>query len=88
MTVKYLISGLVQGVGYRFFTYKNADNLGLDGYAKNLYDGRVEVIASGEEDKLKQFESFLRQGPSRSNVTNIEIDYPGTEYNCNGFDIK
>lgn len=68
---KYIISGLVQGVGYRYFAYKAAEKYGIVGYAKNLYDGTVEIIAEGDVDKLQLFKSDLMQGPSRSRVEKI-----------------
>ena len=61
---RYLVSGSVQGVGYRYFALKEAQALGLSGYARNLGDGRVEVVAEGDESALSGFEGRLRQGPS------------------------
>jgi acylphosphatase len=58
-----LVSGRVQGVGYRYFTRKKALELGLSGYAENLSDGRVEVVAEGEKTDLELLIHHLRQGP-------------------------
>ncbi len=70
---RYFISGIVQGVGYRFFVEKVAHKLGIKGYVKNLWDGRVEVFAQAEEDILKELEAKLKIGPPASEVENIEI---------------
>jgi acylphosphatase len=78
--VKFIVKGFVQGVGYRFFTYTNAIKLNLKGYVKNLYDGDVEVVVEGPEEKIEQLRLLLLQGPSRSIVKNIiteELKYTG-----------
>jgi acylphosphatase len=68
---KFLIYGLVQGVGYRYFVHKNANLVGVYGYVKNLYDGSVEVYAIGTEEQLDKFKSKLLTGPSYSRVDNV-----------------
>jgi acylphosphatase len=77
----YLISGQVQGVGFRRFVHRSAQGLGLKGQVRNLKDGRVEVyveaaIKSGANAKaganIEEFESLLAQGPSFSQVSGIE----------------
>lgn len=70
---QYLVSGRVQGVFYRASTQKKAQALGLTGWTKNLADGRVEVLACGEEAKLKELEAWLWQGPSHASVEAIEV---------------
>lgn len=69
----YLISGKVQGVGYRAFAQTNARSLSVTGCTRNLKDGRVEILASGEEQKLKEFEAILRQGPPHARVERVEM---------------
>jgi acylphosphatase len=66
------ISGKVQGVGYREFTRRHAAALGISGYAKNLPDGRVEVLACGPVPALEQLHAKLREGPRWSVVQDIE----------------
>ncbi len=68
-----LISGKVQGVGFRNFTQTNARQLGVKGYAKNLANGKVEVVAEGEKLKLNALIEKLWQGPRASRVDDIEI---------------
>ena len=70
---KFLVSGLVQGVGYRAFVKKEALEKGFKGYVKNLPDGRVEAVADIEnEDRLKEFLEILKRGSLYSQVKNIE----------------
>lgn len=68
-----LVSGRVQGVFYRASTAERARTLGVTGYAKNLPDGRVEVLACGEEAKVKELIEWLWQGPPAAKVEQIEI---------------
>jgi len=69
---KFIISGLVQGVGYRFFTQRAAARHQVRGYVKNLADGRVEALAQGSEKSVENFKHDLIAGPSFSNVEHIE----------------
>ena len=68
----YLISGKVQGVGYRQFALKQALAIGLKGQVRNLRDGRVEIIASGSETQIRPFEAMLAKGPKNSSIEGIE----------------
>lgn len=71
-TLKFTISGKVQGVWFRQSTRTRAEHLGLVGCAINLDDGRVEVIASGNEDALHELANFIAVGPELANVTSVE----------------
>jgi acylphosphatase len=68
-----LVSGKVQGVFYRASTAEQAKRLGLAGYAKNLPDGRVEVLACGEQSKVEELIAWLRQGPPSAKVSGVEV---------------
>ncbi len=70
-----LISGKVQGVGYRAFVRRKAQELGLAGYAENLPDGRVEVVAEGEEEDLKLLLHFLKRGPRLAEVAAVDVSW-------------
>jgi acylphosphatase len=71
---RFLVSGRVQGVGYRYFVLDAARREGLHGYVKNLPDGRVEAEAEGEAEALDRFERALRQGPSRARVEHVIVE--------------
>jgi acylphosphatase len=68
LSIHCYISGRVQGVFFRANAKKEADLLGITGFARNLPDGRVEVIASGEKDKLINFYAWLKHGPQFARV--------------------
>ena len=74
------VSGRVQGVCFRAFSQDNASYLGLNGWVRNLYDGRVEILVEGKEEKIHEFLQFINQGPAMSVVNKVEIkelDYKG-----------
>jgi len=61
---RYIVQGEVQGVGYRYFVLRQADALGIAGFARNRSDGSVEVVAEGGEQALLDLEGRLREGPA------------------------
>lgn len=69
---RYLVSGVVQGVGYRMFVLREAQKLGLTGYVRNLYDGRVEAYACGTPQQLGELKNALQRGPWLSRVSGVE----------------
>ncbi len=69
---EFVIRGRVQGVGFRWFVKKAADELGLKGFVRNEADGRVFVYAAGSEAKLSQFASRLHQGPRFAEVRGVD----------------
>ena len=69
-----LISGKVQGVGFRNFTQMNAKQLGINGYAKNLPNGKVEVVAEGDKAQLDVLVVLLKKGPRFASVDSLEVD--------------
>ena len=69
------VTGVVQGVGFRWFVRERARRLGLAGWVRNLADGSVEVAASGEAGQLELLRGELRKGPPGASVTDI-IDVP------------
>ncbi len=69
---RWAISGRVQGVGFRWFVLRAAQRLGVTGWARNLWDGRVEVMGQGTLSMLHDFEKGLRKGPPLSSVENME----------------
>jgi acylphosphatase len=69
---RYVVAGRVQGVGYRYFVLREAESLGVTGFARNLPDGRVEVVAEGSEPALQAFEERLQEGPAFASVAGLE----------------
>ena len=68
---RYLVSGRVQGVGFRYFVEDVAGNAGVQGWVRNRRDGRVEVLAFGTHDQLKELRAALERGPLMSRVTGV-----------------
>ena len=71
-SARFLISGRVQGVGFRWWTRKQAQRLGVRGWVRNLADGRVEVKAAAESGDMKQFITLLREGPRTGQVIELQ----------------
>jgi acylphosphatase len=71
-TRRYLVRGRVQGVGFRHFVLTRATALGLGGWTGNLPDGRVEVVASGDDRSLAELEGLLQEGPTHAQVSDVE----------------
>ncbi len=86
--VHLIISGSVQGVFYRHNTNQVANRLGLKGFVRNLPNGNVEVIAEGNEEKLKELIEFCKKGPEAAYVENVNIEYEKPTKEFNTFSIK
>jgi len=71
--VEIYVSGVVQGVGFRYYTTRIARELGVKGFVKNLPDGRVYIYAVGEETALEKFISYVHQGPPLAVVRDVEV---------------
>jgi acylphosphatase len=88
VSTMFRVSGMVQGVGFRWFVARHARSLGLSGYARNLPDGRVEVVVNGPERALPDLEQLLRTGPAYARVERVErSDEPAAFPIGNSFDI-
>ncbi len=66
------VSGRVQGVAFRYYTYQEAQRLGISGWVRNLADGRVEVLAYGTPDAVEKLCAWLHEGPSLAYVTDVQ----------------
>jgi acylphosphatase len=85
---RYVVSGIVQGVGFRYFTQNAAERLHLNGYTKNLPDGRVEVYAIGTPDQLAKLRVALERGPLGASVSEVKEEQAAVDQNyANGFVI-
>jgi acylphosphatase len=74
VALRYLVSGRVQGVGYRYFVTREAKALGVSGWVRNLADGRVEALVAGDETVLHAFEGRLWQGPPHARVSTLDSE--------------
>ncbi|WP_174733676.1 acylphosphatase [Mesobacillus harenae] len=86
--VQIIVSGNVQGVGYRYFSQMKAIQHDIRGWAKNLPDGKVEISALGLEEGLNKFINEIRHGNPFSNVENVEVNEIERSENYSSFTIK
>lgn len=73
LELRVVITGRVQGVGFRYFTKKNATSLDVEGWVKNLSNGKVEALLRGEESNVDQLIDKLRKGPTPASVEDVNI---------------
>lgn len=85
--LKIKISGMVQGVGFRYHLRKVALSLGLKGWVRNNADGSVTALVQGENQKVYDLVSWSRKGPSMSWVSSVEITEKQADPDLYGFDI-
>lgn len=83
-----LIGGKVQGVGFRNFTVRNARELGLSGYAKNLANGKVEIVAEGDKLQLNALIKAVRKGPRVSRVDTVDIKEQDFKGEFDSFEVR
>jgi len=82
------VSGVVQGVGFRYFTIRKARELEISGWVKNTHDGKVEFVAEGEEWQLKDFTEQVKVGPSHSSVRGVEVQEEKYQNEFNEFEVR
>lgn len=75
LCIRCLVAGRVQGVFYRASTRHEAQRLGLTGYARNLMDGRVEVVACGDKEAVEALREWLRKGPPDARVSGVACEF-------------
>jgi acylphosphatase len=85
---KFLISGRVQGVGFRVFAEAQAAVEGVHGYIRNLPDGKVEVQVEGDQESVDRIESALRRGPAGARVENVHAESLPPTHRATGFYIR
>jgi acylphosphatase len=83
-----VVSGRVQGVGFRYFAVDAARREGLQGYVTNNDDGTVEAVAEGEAEAVERFERALRRGPSHARVEHVTVDEMEPQMRATGFEIR
>lgn len=87
--LKAIVTGRVQGVGFRWFAEDVANSLEIKGYVRNLHDGySVEVVAEGEKEKLEELIQELKRGPSGAKVDKIDVEWSNCLNEFNRFIIQ
>ncbi len=82
------VHGLVQGVGFRYFVYREAVDLGLKGFVKNLYSGEVFIIAEGKIYQLEELFNKVRIGPAHAHVRNVNLQVSSHKNEFKRFEIR
>jgi len=82
------IEGHVQGVGFRYFVLDQASGLELTGWVRNTWDGKVEVIAEGDQARLERLLSALNRGPRGADVTRVNTHWLPASGEFSGFRVK
>jgi acylphosphatase len=85
---RFLVSGRVQGVGFRMFVSDRAAFEGLHGYVQNLADGRVEAVVEGDEDAVERIERAVRRGPPGARVDTVLVEPMTPAGRPTGFSIR
>lgn len=85
---KIIVNGLVQGVGFRYFVMRHADNLSLSGYTQNLFTGEVLTEVEGEKSLIQELIKQLKIGPSKSHVANCFVEWSESKNEFSKFEVK
>ena len=83
-----ICSGLVQGVGFRYFVLRTASKIGVKGYTKNLFSGDVLTVAESEEFKLRELFERLKIGPMHAHVTGAKINWSEPTGEFTNFEVR
>jgi acylphosphatase len=82
------VSGIVQGVGFRYFVFKKARYLSLEGFAKNLVNGAVEIYAEGERSLVEELIALVKIGPPNAHVSGINVAWEEWKGTFSNFKIR
>ena len=85
---RFLISGEVQGVGFRMFAEAAAAREGVHGFVRNLPDGRVEAVVEGDQAAVDRMELKLRRGPAHARIESFEVEAAAPTHRATGFAIR
>ncbi|MCX8057517.1 MAG: acylphosphatase [Ignavibacteria bacterium] len=88
MRAHIIVSGLVQGVGYRYFIHRKATELELKGFVRNLYNGDVEIVVEGEKDKIQILIEHAKIGPRMAFVKDLKIEWEEDKNEFTDFRIR
>lgn len=83
-----LLRGRVQGVSFRYYTLREAERLGVSGWVRNLWDGRVEALFEGDEQAVKAAVEWCRHGPSSANVEDLDLRWETPTGEFSGFRVR
>ena len=85
---RFLVSGRVQGVGFRYFVQDHAAVEGVHGYVQNLADGRVEALIEGDEESVLRVERAVRRGPPAARIDNVLVEDAVPSGRATGFSVR
>ena len=86
--LRIIVSGRVQGVGFRWSAQRQARQLGVNGYVRNLAGGDVEIVAAGEDDRVDRFVQWAAEGPPGARVTNLQLEPQPFDRQLSGFGVR
>lgn len=86
--VHIVVQGMVQGVGFRYFVQRHAMKLNLSGYARNLYNGDVEIEAEGDRSLIEEFIKEVKVGPRSAYVKDLKIEWLEVQNRYEGFEVR
>lgn len=85
---RFVVSGRVQGVGFRYFVQDHAAVEGVHGFVRNLGDGRVEAVIEGDDESVRRVERAIRRGPPAARVEHVEVHDVPASGRATGFSIR
>ncbi|KPL04333.1 MAG: acylphosphatase [candidate division Zixibacteria bacterium SM23_73_2] len=83
-----IVSGVVQGVGFRYFVYRKASQYNLKGYVKNLYMDQVEIEVEGDRGMIMDFLKEIKIGPTSAHITSVNVQWDEYKRKFDNFDIR
>lgn len=83
-----IVSGMVQGVGFRYYVYHKANGLGINGFVNNLFNGDVEIEVAGERSLIEEFIKDVKVGPRAARVTDLKVNWKESNQHYYNFEIR
>lgn len=83
-----IVQGMVQGVGFRYFVWREATKLNLSGYVRNMYNGDVEIEAEGDRSLVEEFVKVVKVGPRYAFVKDLKIEWKDFQERYRGFEVR
>ena len=85
---RFIVTGRVQGVGYRYYVQDHAAVEGVHGFVRNLADGSVEAVVEGDDESVLRVERALRRGPASARVEHVEVEELAPSGRATGFSVR